>query len=335
MWRDAQFRRRSFTLVELLVVIGIIVLLAGLLLAVLWKAHRHAAVLNCPIVYVGSDNVLHLADSAGKTAIKLNNRNDKVEISPASSDVQQLQWSPDGRRVAAVGSEANKSRAVVLEPATGRIRAYGANKAIGFSGWADSSHVAMTDETSLKELLLVNTETGDVDGRQRLSFAGDNMWVVFSAAPVTCDGGRYAASRRGRDIVLLGKDFAVRKVVWQEPSKDARNMHPRVDPMGEWVGWTRIEAGWKVRRVAIKGIKQASVDPPSVIGEQFAAAIFCDWSEDGKVLANVAKDLDKNGGLANWTLVLLDRTGAVLREIPTAVPPKENGSAAWRKYGHQ
>ena len=55
---SARPRRESFSIVEILVVIGIISVLIAILFPVLAKARRSALVLACPIAYVGEERVL-------------------------------------------------------------------------------------------------------------------------------------------------------------------------------------------------------------------------------------------------------------------------------------
>jgi len=47
---------------------------------------------------------------------------------------------------------------------------------------------------------------------------------------------------------------------------------------------------------------------------------------------NATKD---DGPRADWGLVILDKSGNVMRELATAVPPYPHSGASWRKYGHQ
>ncbi|MGE5610147.1 MAG: prepilin-type N-terminal cleavage/methylation domain-containing protein [Bacillota bacterium] len=294
-------RRIAFTLVELLVVIAIISLLIAILLPVAQKFRRKAIVLNCPIAYMGRDYAIYLTDPNGKTHYQLTN--------PVGSDdwfdfnMLMLRWSPSGTRIAANlrtldlkdGYGSASMQSFVIDPMSGSTWNFPPGECM-VAGWLDSTSVVDSSGR------VWNPETGAVQPRAAYLSQGVHF-NAFDLSPLPAGmGGPFRYIAMGwymgggpgyqNGVALLRKDLSVGRVVWLSPNYNDPYFQyfPNVDPMGELAAWTYSQPGARastINRIAIKNLKAPPSANPVLLGEQFEAVWFCDWTPDSNVLASV------------------------------------------------
>jgi prepilin-type N-terminal cleavage/methylation domain-containing protein len=319
---------RGFTLVELLVVIAIIAVLIAILLPVLGKARRSASVLASPVVYMDKASGVHLTDPSGQMDIVLA----KAAGSACPVCHSPPSWSPSGLSIALRSPKGSNSVPAVIEPVSGRIKYSADLTGENFVGWMDSSQFLQSHGPD--ELISVDVDTA---GPMKMNPAYKVQYItpapIHSPGPFI--GMVYDDVRRMDVICFLRKDLSPGKSIWSEPRNGGMNPaggpqmqeSPRVDPMGEFVGWTIRRGGRPY--IAVKSATELSTQEPALLGDQYRGAYLCDWTEQGDLLANVCSDG------TNWRLVILNKEGVLQRELGTPAPPGEGVVASWRKYMHR
>ncbi|HEV8607108.1 MAG TPA: type II secretion system protein [Tepidisphaeraceae bacterium] len=316
----------GFTLVELLVVIAIIGVLLAILMPMLNKARRKAAILACPIAYLGTDRAIHLTDPHGGMDIMV--------WRPAGGSISAPLWSPNGQRLAVVWRNILNTRLVVIQPMSGEVRTFPLDSGPEPAGWMDASQVVINygdhnityDADTGAMQKRYNCATYCLHWASRLTPSQD-AWFVAQGHYLPANIGNEGHERA---IVLARRDITAKKLIWMEQPYPGKfyNASPHIDPTGDWVAWTRQpDTGNTGRQIALKRVADSALIKPELLGGDFQEAMFCDWGEQGQLLACVKE----NG---KWGLGVLNREGKLQRRLEAQInPPSTIPPASWRKYG--
>jgi len=316
----------AFTLVELLVVIAIIAVLIAILLPVLSRARRAALVLASPVAYTGVEGAVHLTDPNGVADVGIKGKTAAVTCVVCHTPPV---WSPLGQEVA-YRSDLGIS---IVVPAPNRIRSFPENGRY-FLCWSDSDHLVENDRSNI----CVATSGKNLLQDRVPHSTSASLPVVLSPTPAAAPQPYIGIilDNNGESVVFVKKNFTVGRRIYSATRSPEGVLSPRVDVSGEYVAWTQYRQNGVVRAAAFKHVREPSSAAPTLIGDPNVNTYFCDWTEKGDLLVNIAKPVATMGAASsNSILAIYDKRGRLIRELSTPTRPNSGVVASWRKYDHR
>jgi prepilin-type N-terminal cleavage/methylation domain-containing protein len=318
--------RPAFTLVELLVVIAIIALLIAILLPVLSRARRAAMVLASPIAYSSAQGSIQLTDPNGVADVPIKGIGD-MQSCPACHTPPV--WSPSGQQIAfrsTTGISGTGSRISIVEPTPNRVRSFSEGNRFLLC-WSDSDHLVENDRSNI----YVATAGKNIPQERVPNSNPTLLPVVLSPTPASAPHPYIGVTFSGntQTISFFKKNFTPAARVHVLTNNGVNNqIDPRVDPTGEYIGWTQLGNGGR-HYAAFKHVRDPVALPPTVIGNPLSDTYFCDFTEQGNLLVN------EGASRQTTSLAIYDRKGRLVRKLNTPFRPDWGVVASWRKYNHR